>query len=161
METLQRAPTNRKELIKRECEKIQLSGRVLKTVEHKLLENEAVNNLPLGILYGLKRRPDVDAVLLTAENDEGIQLAAVMASGDLILAGEESGLEAAGILAAYLEKAGIRPPGVTGRPALAKAFVEASKRRAAVKMRQKMYRIDHVNDISFRSGHLRKADQQA
>ncbi|MBU8786577.1 MULTISPECIES: hypothetical protein [Bacillus] len=42
----------------------------LKTVEHKLLENEAVNNLPIGILYGLKRRPDVDAVLLTAENGE-------------------------------------------------------------------------------------------
>ncbi|OMI10138.1 hypothetical protein BTA30_20415 [Bacillus swezeyi] len=40
--------------------------------------------------FALKKKADNKAVLLTAENDERIQLTAVMASGDLLLAGDGS-----------------------------------------------------------------------
>ncbi|MCZ0070726.1 GNAT family N-acetyltransferase [Bacillus sonorensis] len=132
----------------------------LRHAEHALLEHEAVNNLPLGLLYLLRERQDSEAVLLSAENEQGIQLMAVMASGELILAGDERRVEAAGELAAYIKKAGIRPPGVIGQPAIAKAFADAWKRKTRVKMKQTIYQLDNVNDVSLSSGSLRKADQR-
>lgn len=132
----------------------------LRHAEHALLEHEAVNNLPLGLLYHLREQQDSEAVLLSAENEQGIQLMAVMASGELILAGDERRVEAAGELAAYIKKAGIRPPGVIGQPAIAKAFADAWKRKTRVKMKQTIYQLDNVNDVSLSSGSLRKADQR-
>ncbi|MCY8372291.1 GNAT family N-acetyltransferase [Bacillus haynesii] len=126
--------------------------------EADLLKNEAVNGLPLGILYALRRNNGSANVLLTAENENGLQM---IASGDLILAGKGDLLDAAKLTAAYLEEAGIHIPGVVGHPRAAAAFVSAWKRTAKVKMRQKIYKLEKVDPVRKSSGRLRLANDAA
>ncbi|MDI3409991.1 hypothetical protein QKW52_04310 [Bacillus sonorensis] len=101
----------------------------LRHAEHALLEHEAVNNLPLGLLYLLRERQDSEAVLLSAENEQGIQLMAVMASGELILAGDERRVEAAGELAAYIKRRESGRRASSGSPRLPKLLQMHGKGR--------------------------------
>ncbi len=133
-------------------------------IEEYLLENEIENNLPLGILYSFKNEDTLYKEspflgLVTANSD--VKLVAIMTPPhNLVIAGKEDyGVISKAVEYMRLNK--ILIPGVTGEKEIADRFAqlwgEHSECKIKVKMKQKIYKIDQVNNLVKSPGRLRKA----
>lgn len=127
---------------------------------------EAENNLALGIMQSLTSKPPSQEPLLAAVTNNGEPLLVMVQTPPhkLIISGtgplaETAAKQAASILAA--SDAAI--PGVIGHPQIAELFAkEWGKRKDctyAVTMKQRIYKLEHVQDIPFSPGHLRAAQE--
>lgn len=132
-------------------------------VEQFLLKHEAMNNLPLGIVYSLvKQRPEQEIFLATVEDEAGIQLVMIKTSQNLVLASDNSIKEEAVHKATqYFQTNGITLPGIIGEKELANLFQitwqKVTGQTSQVGMRQRIYRLDQVNEIDYSPGQLRLA----
>ncbi|HEX6923218.1 MAG TPA: GNAT family N-acetyltransferase [Bacillales bacterium] len=142
----------------------------LEKTEEFLLKNEAINNLPLGILYRLasekENNPDHPSPFFaTAESENHPVLAMVITPPkNLIISGAEDGLESSGAIqtaVSFLKESGIQIPGVIGERNLAEKFAriwtEQDEGGFTVQMEQRIYRLDKVNPVDKKPGQLRMA----
>lgn len=131
--------------------------------------NEAVNNLPLGIINNLKDSLDSyeeetkPFLGLVRREDGKISLVTLMTPPhNVIVCGNGSDAdEVITVAIKYFIKEKIHIPGVIGSVDVAKKFLdrwtEMTGDSVEVAMNQRIYRLDRVNDISKTSGKLRKA----
>jgi predicted GNAT family acetyltransferase len=141
---------------------------LLERVEEFLLRSESVNNLALGILYSLikrdkKERHSKNHFFGLIESNQEVILVLVRTAHNLVLSGEGNGInEAINEAVIYLSKAGHSIPGVVGTNEVATTFAEAWKKKhsspISVSMRQRIYRLDTVNNLTLSSGKLRVAN---
>ncbi|MBN1139802.1 MAG: GNAT family N-acetyltransferase [Anaerolineae bacterium] len=150
----------------------------LDRVRDTLEEDEAANNLLLGLLTRLAREQterepagqtparspgDRPPFLALVEHDGQVPLVMLMTPpARLIVHGRGDGLDAAlDEAVSYLLDQGVSPPGVIGPREVATAFAQAwQQRRAcrvAVQMEQMIYRLDRVNAIASSPGRLTQA----
>jgi predicted GNAT family acetyltransferase len=137
----------------------------LEKAESFLLKNEAVNNLPLGILYSNIELPDMDnkdTFFALVENHEEIILVTVKTAHNLVLYGEGPRLtEAINLAVSYLIQENINIPGIIGPTHIATEFAETWKKQnnssILVSMKQRIYKLDEVNEIKQNPGRLRVA----
>lgn len=139
-------------------------GAFLAAARPFLYQNEAVNNLSLGILDSMERQPPRrrNRPAMAAVYGEGgdMQLVAMMTPPrKMVLAGEVSAALAAEQLAANLHERGQKIPGVFGPTALAGAFAEAWRGWAERPYRtgppQAIYKLTHVNELRLPKGTFR------
>lgn len=140
----------------------------LEMVEGFLLRNESVNNLALGILYSLinrdrKERDNVNHFFGLVESNQEVVLVLVRTARNLMLSGEGNGLNEAIVKAvSYLSEAGLSVPGIIGTNDVANTFAESWKEKhnssVSISMRQRIYRLDIVNQLKLSSGKLRVAN---
>jgi predicted GNAT family acetyltransferase len=134
-----------------------------------LEQNEAVNNLLLGILsrmskWELKGNEIRDTFMCFVEDTDGHIIVVILLNNrNLIIYGEGTGYEEAINIAAFeIFRLGLQVPGVVGPTDIAREFAikwaSLSKSEAYEKMQQKIYILNRVNAISYSSGHLRMAD---
>ncbi len=123
----------------------------LQVAQAKLEEQEAANNLMLGICMRLHRRAaPVAPFLATVTGQRGLTLAAIMTPPHrLVLAGEGKGTgEALEMVGRALLAGRWSVPGVIGPGALAERFAglwaEMAGTTARVSMRERVYRLDQV-----------------
>ncbi len=137
----------------------------LSKVEAFLEQDEAENNLLLGLLYmaqqiELKGEAVSDTLMGAVEDVDGnVALVVFMNGINLILSGGGAEVKRAiSIVVSYLTKSGIALPGVVGSTALAALFVgewaAQSNQTPYVKMNQRIYRLDKVNPIMYSPGKL-------
>lgn len=150
-------------------EKFDSIEKFIKEVKPFLEKNEAVNNLPLGVLGELSRnidrygdeRPFLGCVL---DDKDNVVLVAIMTPPhNLIITGDGHDLEQAIIEAVnYVINANVTFPGVIGAPNVAGMFINLWTQKtgghAEVTMDQRIYRLDKVNDVIDSPGRLRKAN---
>lgn len=142
----------------------------LKKTEEFLLKKEAINNLPLGILYRLasekENNPDHPSPFFaTAGSENHPVLAMVMTPPkNLVISCAEDGLKSSGAIqtaVSFLKESGIQIPGVIGERELAEQFArkwtEPHGGNFTVHMEQRIYRLDKVSPVSEKPGHLRMA----
>lgn len=137
----------------------------LQRIQAFLEQDEAANNLPLGLLPRLAelqepfeeaRRP----FFAFAEHDGQVVWVMMMTPPhNLIVYGAGERLdEAIEASVAFLLEQGVLPPGVIGPRDVASSFASAWSRHAgcalAVQMEQMIYRLDRVNDIPLSPGRL-------
>lgn len=132
-------------------------------VKEFLMEEEAVNGLPLGIILGLVAAPPVQEPFLAAVTEDAkIRLAMVMTSGHLVLAGGGPYLQPAVAAAAtYLARRDLPLSGVIGPREPAELFARLWRPRlpVQVEMEQRIYRLDSVSPVHLSPGRLRLADR--
>jgi GNAT superfamily N-acetyltransferase len=91
-----------------------------------LLEDEALNNLPIGVVRFLQRPGSIPAAFLATIRDRRGQVSGVVTLNHghaLVVAGTPP--ESIGGLVSALRDRALAPPGVFGRPDFARAFAEA------------------------------------
>lgn len=127
-----------------------------------LLQNEAANNLILGVLTSLDRQPKRRRnrpLLALVEDEGGIQLVGVMTPPrKLMLAGEVVSQEAIGALVDALKEAGKAVPAVFGPEAQARWFAEAwcgDERPYRPGTPQAIHKLTQVNDLTLPPGNFR------
>ncbi|TCP28694.1 hypothetical protein EV207_1164 [Scopulibacillus darangshiensis] len=141
----------------------------LRDAEDFLLENEAVNNLPLGVLYNLrkelthKEKPFLAAI---GENNNPVIIFVMTKFGRLILAGDTShpNLDAAIKKAIeHILESEITIHSAIGVKELAFAFANEftlqTGQTQMVDMDQRIYKLDQVNRIDVSQGYLRLPTQ--
>ncbi|HET7580178.1 MAG TPA: GNAT family N-acetyltransferase [Bacillales bacterium] len=141
--------------------------RFLEKVESCLMAHEAVNNLPLGILYRLIREgtnPDQPEPFLAVleEKNQPVLIMVMTPPHNLIIYGIEPGRpEALEAAAAYLSTAQIEIPGVIGQRDTAERFMNIWTRKrdctASIQMEQRIYKLEKVEAPGNGNGHLRLA----
>lgn len=155
--------------IKMIFERFESVEKFTKEVKPFLEKNEAVNNLPLGVLGEISRnidrygdeKPFLGCVI---DDKDDIVLVTIMTPPhNLIITGDRHHLEEAIIEAVnYLINANVEIPGVIGAPNVAGMFVnlwtQKTGSNSEVTMDQRIYRLDKVNDIVDNPGKLRKAN---
>ncbi|MBE4909990.1 GNAT family N-acetyltransferase [Bacillus luteolus] len=137
----------------------------LEKVEDFLLKEEVVNNLALGLLYTLTKPNShyKDAFLACVEKNETPVLVMVMTPPhNLIVYGVgEDVNEAIGVAVTSIKDIGVILPGVLGPKALAAEFsgewVQQIGCRLEVKMEQRIYKLEKVNNVPLSNGKLRLA----
>ncbi|UQZ87665.1 FR47-like protein [Paenibacillus konkukensis] len=141
----------------------------LRRVESFLENNEAVNNLLLGLLHMLVKRENLgmaagsrDTHLLAVEDDHGLALVVLLNDKNAVLyADGERWREAVLTAAADLFERGLDVPGVVGPPEAAKLFAEEWARlhryEPVLKMNQRIYRLDRVVPPAYCPGRLKAA----
>ncbi|MEM7333840.1 MAG: GNAT family N-acetyltransferase [Chloroflexota bacterium] len=126
-----------------------------------LEENEAANNLVLGILTSLQRQPRRRRnrpVLAVVEDETAIKLMGVMTPPKkMMLAGLETETEAAKQLAGYLRENNKKIPAIFGPSSLALAFAQEylEERPFQEGTPQAIYALRQVNNITISNGTLR------
>lgn len=129
-----------------------------------LYQNEAVNNLSLGILDSMERQPprrrNRPTMATVAGNGGEMRLVAMMTPPrKMVLAGEEDAVSASTQLAVYLHQRNKKLPGVFGPEQLAAAFAEAwsglVERPYRTGTPQGVYKLTEVNDLSLPQGTFR------
>lgn len=141
--------------------RIHTTSEFLHKVEDFLLMNEVVNNLALGILFSQNYQNPFYSYV---ENDDG-HLVFVMVMTppfNLIIYGEGEQLpEAINMAVTYLLDENIKIPGVVGPKELATLFASTWEEKSGgikiVSMDQRIYKLEKVNPVHSRSGHLRVA----
>jgi predicted GNAT family acetyltransferase len=137
-------------------------------VSEALAAHEVVNNLPLGILNrGVGGEAKPDWFMARVESAEApCELIALMTPPrNLLLAAWDRSVpeEAIRLLAEYMEKNRIVPPGVVAEDALSKAFARAFTEKSGasfeVSTSERLYRLDQVEDVPI-SGTLRLAQER-
>jgi len=132
----------------------------IQSVETFLERNEAVNNLPLGILFELQKESKLteqkpEPFFALVKHRQDIVFVMIMTPPhNMIIYGEGNNLDAAidqSIL--FLRKKEILVPGVIGPREMATKF-------AFFKMEQMIYRLDEVNEIELSPGRLILAGQK-
>lgn len=134
---------------------------IMNKVVDFLLTNEVVNNLALGILFSQTYQ---NPFICNVEDESGqIVLVLVMTPPfNLIIYGEGDQVsDAIHTAVSYLIAENIDIPGVVGPKELASEFANAwvglTGYQKVVSMDQRIYRLDQVNPIPKRSGHLKVA----
>lgn len=135
-------------------------------VAPNLLEDEVVNNLPLGILKAITsqskdvsfKQPPFLAYVGEENSPELILL--MTPPNNLILSGTEAQLEkTVPVVVDYLTDQNIPVPGVIGAVKLAeyfkKVYIQKTGALAKVEMSQRIYKLEQVNPIRMSPGHLR------
>lgn len=131
-------------------------------VKEFLMQKEAVNGLPLGVVLGLIAAPTAQQPFLATVTDAGqIRLAMVMTTGHLVLASQGPDWQrAVAAAASYLSHRHLPLSGVIGprEPAEIFALMWQPRLPLQVEMRQRIYRLDTVNPVPLSQGQLRLAD---
>lgn len=131
--------------------------------EGYLAENEAQNNLPLGIIGSLIRDPRKDEQLLAMVEKAGNPiLVLIKAGGPLILAGLQEFLPASvQLFAEFVQEERIKIPGVIGPKEQVQSFTEIWKDYFSVDweeiMEQRIFRLDQLRVEPSSPGSLRPA----
>lgn len=120
-----------------------------------LAADEVVNNLPLGILIrGVNGEAKPDWFMARVEGAAACDLVALMTPPwNLLLASANRAVPDTALrqLAEQMAKNGILPPGVVAETELASCFAreysEASGKRAETATRERLYRLDRVEDV--------------
>ena len=132
-------------------------------VEDFLMKDEALNILPLGIIYSLaESEENTDSLLVLIEDENRIQLVMIRTTMNLVVYGEGTKLDKAiNKAVAYLIENKIEIPGVIGPIKIATRFAEqwekVSKSNIKVSMNQRLYRLDKVNEVNMCAGMCRVA----
>lgn len=143
----------------------------LERVEPVLLQNEAVNNLPLGILYNLatsssaENEDNLPFYGLVEEEGHVVLVTLMTPPYNIVLYGEGSGIdEALATAVSYLLAHQVQVPGVIGPKGLAHRFAVlwAEHTHCEVKeaMKQRIYKLESVNTPPERSGQFRQATME-
>ncbi len=143
----------------------------IQSVETFLERNEAVNNLPLGILFRLKKESKLTEqkskpfFALVKHGQDIIFVMLMTPPHNMIIYGEGNNLDAVieqSIL--FLRKEEILIPGVIGPRELATKFAfswaQATGHVPIIKMEQMIYRLNEVNEIDLSPGRLILAAQK-
>ncbi len=124
----------------------------------RLIEDEARNNLILGIAGTLACSPDVfpdHGMYILERSGEPVAASLVTNPYNMILA-DAHDAEAAGLLAEHVCDRGVAIPGATGNRPTVDAFVEAwetrSGRVAELSMRQGVFALEAVEDVARAPG---------
>jgi predicted GNAT family acetyltransferase len=135
----------------------------LAAVEGCLMEDEVMNNLPLGILHNLVKGDQnlVDPPFLAAVLDENkVQLVLVRTTSHLVLSGPEN-QQAVAAAIDYLIVNDIPVPSIIGPRGVAGLFAEgwrqSSNSPVTVEMAQRIYRLNSVSPMPPGKGFLRLA----
>ena len=135
-------------------------------VSEALAAHEVVNNLPLGILnrgVGGEAKPDWFMARVESAECPCELIALMTPPRNLLLAARDRGVpeEALRLLAEYMEKNRIVPPGVVAEELLSTAFARAFTQKSGatfeVSTSERLYRLDRVEDVPLR-GTLRPAE---
>jgi uncharacterized protein len=135
----------------------------LNRVEDFLMKDEALNILPLGIIYSLaESEENTDSLLVLIEDENGSQLVMIRTTKKLVVYGEGAKLDKAINKAVdYLIDNKIEIPGVIGPIKIATRFAEQwekmNKSSIKVSMNQRLYRLDKVNEVEVCEGRFRVA----
>ena len=124
-------------------------------VHDALAAHEVVNNLPLGILIrGVNGEAKPDWFMARVEGAESSELVALMTPPwNLVLTSgnRDVPVDAISLLAQHMAEGGTLPPGVIAETALAecfaRAFSEASGKKEEIAARQRLCRLDRVEDV--------------
>ncbi len=147
------------------------AAQFLASVGAYLEQREAESNLALGLLYSLaegRRGIEQAAPLMAAVENSGrpVLVLVMTPPNQLVIADIESGsalLEAIRIAVESLAALGVAVPGVIGDPDTASAFAQAWEGQngcsSEVVMNQRIYRLDHVNEVPRGPGDLRIAKE--
>lgn len=135
----------------------------LSKVEDFLMKDEALNILPLGILYSLaEREGDSNSLLVLVQDESSIVLVLIRTTMNLVVFGEGPKLdEAISEAVAYMKENKIEIPGVIGSTEVAICFAEqwrkVGKSGIRVDMNQRLYRLDKVSEVKVSPGRFRAA----
>ncbi|MDG5786338.1 GNAT family N-acetyltransferase [Evansella sp. AB-P1] len=138
---------------------------VLKKIEKPLMEKEAENNLPLGLLRRLKVEEEKNVhykdgqqpiIVLGEKEGEAVPFVMVQTPPyNLVICGNEEFVDVA---VQWLHKRKISIPGVVGCRPLVDKFAEAWGRKSGKQvkqyMRQRIYQLEELNQVSMRKGRL-------
>ncbi len=124
-------------------------------VADALAADEVVNNLPLGILIrGVNGDAKPDWFMARVEGADACELVALMTPPwNLLLASANRAVPDAALrlLAQHMAENGILPPGVVAETELASGFAreysETSGKKAETATRERLYRLDRVEDV--------------
>lgn len=123
-------------------------------VADALAADEVVNNLPLGILIrGVNGDAKPDWFMARVESADAELVALMTPPRNLLLssANRAAPSGALRLLAEHMAENGILPPGVVAETPLASAFAreysEASGKKAETATRERLYRLDRVEDV--------------
>lgn len=143
----------------------------LEKTERFLETNEAANNLPLGLLYGLRQKEKqgeaiTNVYLGVVDDDLGnTVLVVLLNSMNLIVSGDSASSEiepAARMMARNLYEAGRDVPGVVGEQRIAEyiasEWTSITSKALYYTMNQRIYRLDRVEPIRVSQGKLRLAE---
>jgi predicted GNAT family acetyltransferase len=162
--------SNREEadlIVRRYTDPIAYRDRVSAYLERE----EAVNNLPLGIVYrlaaasqhaGTSARAGARQPLLALVEEQGrvIFVMVMTPPHNLIVCGTANTV---GVAVSFLLHEGISPPGVIGPRDVATRFASAWCARTgctpSVRTEQMIYRLDRVNPIAYSPGMLIRAEE--
>lgn len=140
----------------------------LETTKNFLMQKEAANNLPLGILYRLAAGKDdgpyqTEPLLAVVESDGFPIMTMVMTPPrNLVISGDGPNVrKAIPYAVSFLKASGWHVPGVIGERDHAEAFSGEWARQTGstpvVQMEQGVYRLDSVHKDAERRGQLRMA----
>ncbi|WP_101842299.1 hypothetical protein [Halobacillus sp. Marseille-P3879] len=125
----------------------------LKTTETLLLEREAENNLPLGILHNQKQMNADELYMLTIHH-EGECIYSIMRTPPhywILPSVDVDHKQPVKTLVEYLAEHSFKVPGVIGEASAAEAFVQAYREKnrglAELHMRQGVYELKKVNEL--------------
>lgn len=150
-------------MIKINVRRFASASKLLEVGEAYLLENEAANNLSLGVLYRSLEQDNHSQQDLFAivEDANGIVLVMIKTSLHLILAGNSVNKAGIDYAVSYLSAQQIVLPSVIGPLDLAHCFAEKWAVRKnlsyTINMRQRIYRLDRVIEKKRSTGRCRKA----
>ncbi|GGK32203.1 acetyltransferase [Caldalkalibacillus thermarum] len=139
-------------------------------VESYLLQKEDIHNLALGIINHLAdpngQYDDATHFFMATVEDAGqIKLVMVKSTSYLVLSSLENDLdEAMSVAVSYLLEHDLSIPGVIGVRSIADAFInhwkEKSQQTVTVAMKQRIYRLEEVNDVINCPGKCRAATSE-
>ncbi|NOR44937.1 MAG: GNAT family N-acetyltransferase [Candidatus Delongbacteria bacterium] len=133
-----------------------------------LEEDEAVNNLALGILSSLKKNENaygkIKPFLAIVENDGNIKLVMIMTPPyNLQILGNVS-IEVINFTIDYLIRENIEIPGIIGRKELCEKFVGVWTNKTPiihkVSMNQRIYKLEKVNKVQDSAGCFKIAEEK-
>lgn len=140
------------------------ASKLLEVGEAYLLENEAANNLSLGVLYRSRKEQAEQSqqhLFAIVEDKNSIVLVMIKTTLHLILAGNSDNKKAIDHAVSYLSEQQIALPSVIGPTDLAACFAEKWAERESlsyrINMRQRIYRLDRVKEEERSTGRCRKA----
>ena len=140
------------------------ASKLLEVGEAYLLENEAANNLSLGVLYRSSKEQAGQSqqhLFAIVEDKNSIVLVMIKTTLHFILAGNSDNKKAIDYAVSYLSEQQITLPRVIGPADLASCFAEKWAVRESlsytINMRQRIYRLDRVIEKKRSTGRCRKA----
>ncbi|MBP3041855.1 GNAT family N-acetyltransferase, partial [Bacillaceae bacterium Marseille-Q3522] len=136
-----------------------------KETEAFLLENEAKNNLPLGIIYQLEKSDyfETNPFMAMVEVNNNIELVMVMTPPhSLVFSACQVADELIPFTIEELSRLSLHVPGIIGEKSFVRKFAKqwSKENSFEVIMNQRIYRLDEVNDISLVNGKLISADRR-
>jgi uncharacterized protein len=132
-----------------------------------LIQNEAENNLPLGLLDQIKEGRYEDPFLAAVEEKETIQAVFVRTPPHYLIVNifkDDKIQEIGEILWEYVEKHGVELPGFIGNKKATIPFAEFWSKKTniayQVNMRQRIYKLEKINDIEISEGEMELAGEE-